>query len=93
MTDSRWTVPQELKRLGFDPTNRDSWQIGWAVRDRWVELTGDLPPKELRTKTNGAGSHCFALYPEWWREGRKLVRDMAGILAIERDRQGDLFKP
>jgi hypothetical protein len=40
-----------------------TWSIGAAVREMYERRFGVPPEKKLRTKTCGAGSHCFAVYP------------------------------
>jgi hypothetical protein len=34
----------------------------------YIKEYGEQPPKENRTKTNGVGVHCFALYPPEWQK-------------------------
>jgi hypothetical protein len=57
------TVIDRIRALGFEATKRQRWEIGARVRDKWVEEHGELPEKQLRTKTSGEGSHCLAVYP------------------------------
>lgn len=57
------TVIERLKERRLTMSKQQRWQLGAAARDRFIELTGRAPRKELRTKTSGAGSHCFAIYP------------------------------
>jgi len=61
------TVMDVFRDLGIEPDNRVSWAVGAAVRDLYEAREGALPPKHLRRKTGGAGSHCFACYPESMR--------------------------
>jgi hypothetical protein len=65
---SEFTVIDILRELHVEPLPAVSWAVGSAVRDRYVELHGDAPMKALRAKTNGPGSHCFAIYPWVFRE-------------------------
>jgi|APGre2960657505_1045072.scaffolds.fasta_scaffold16614_3 hypothetical protein len=59
----RITVIDVMKKLGVEITNELSWSVGADVRALWEESRGREPDKELRAKTSGAGSHCFAVYP------------------------------
>lgn len=63
----RITVIDIMKELGVEITNDLSWSVGADVRALWEESNGREPDKELRTKTSGAGSHCFAVYPASFR--------------------------
>jgi hypothetical protein len=83
------TVVQVMLDIGIEPTNELCWPVGNEVRDVWVLENGRPPFKELRQKTNGHGSHCFAVYPADW-----YFRIRAIILRhnAEAQRQGDLFK-
>ncbi len=63
MSDPRVTVIDRLRALGLEAGKRTRWELGAAVRQAWLHEHGELPVKELRTKSSGAGSHCFALYP------------------------------
>lgn len=60
-----FTVIERLQALGLTATKSERWAIGAAVRQRWLDLKGQLPEKALRSKTAGnGGSHCFAVYPD-----------------------------
>ena len=83
------TIVQVMRDIGIEPTNELCWSVGNEVRDVWELENGRLPFKELRQKTNGPGSHCFAVYPADW-----YFRIRAIILRhqTEAGRQGDLFR-
>lgn len=69
------TVMDVFRDLGIEPDKKVSWSVGAAARDIYEARVGDLPPKRLRRKTSGAGSHCFATYPEWMRgDIERLIR-------------------
>jgi hypothetical protein len=83
------TTIDVFRRLGLNPTKDEAWAVGAAVRDRYQEIFGALPPKGLRPKTRSdAGSHCFALYPP---EFEPLIEQVIGRMKIARDAQRDLF--
>jgi hypothetical protein len=46
------------------------------------------PPKALRPKTSGSGSHCFAVYPP---EMVPLIERIIGEHKAAAARQGSLF--
>lgn len=60
------TVLDVIRDLGLEPEKGLSWTVGNVVREKYKQKTGRLPKKELRPKTNGGGSHCFAVYPDSW---------------------------
>lgn len=76
------TIIDVAKAMGVELTNEQAWGIGAAVRDAYREQHGELPPKHLRPKTKGVGSHCFAIYPESW-----VHRIRAAILTVEANRE------
>ncbi len=88
-----FTVIDLMRDLGFEPEAPLSWEIGAAVRDAYAARFGELPAKGLRPKTHGrGGSHCFATYPDGFRE------EAAGIVAARATEaqataraQGELF--
>lgn len=71
--DGYFTIPQVFADLGFEPNKHETWAAGDRVRMRYVDATGSLPPKDLRQKTNGPGSHCFAIYPPEWRATAEAI--------------------
>ena len=83
------TVIQRLRELKFDATKRQRWEIGAQVRERWRDLhEGELPEKELRRKTCGEGSHCFAVYPKWFL---KEIDSIIERHRLQSQRQQELF--
>jgi len=58
-----FTVIDVIRQLGFEPERKLSWACGDATRNRYIEDYGYPPQKLLRKKTNGLGTHCFAVYP------------------------------
>lgn len=82
------TVVDVFKSLGLEPTPEQTWAVGAAVRALYEERFGHLPHKELRRKTSGSGSHCFAVYPE---EMRPQIQDCIARVNAEKAAQPDLF--
>lgn len=81
------TVVDVCRSLRVEPTPDLTWPVGAIVRERWERIHGSLPPKALRTKTAGGGSHCFAVYPEDWKpEIESVIRQFQTIAT----RQGEL---
>jgi hypothetical protein len=62
------TVVDVIRDMGVEVTNELTWSVGARMREMWRDEHGDLPEKGLRPKTAGPGSHCFAVYPEHWRQ-------------------------
>jgi hypothetical protein len=59
------SMRDRITHLGMDyPDKRMAWSLGSLIRETWIKEHGDLPRKQLDTKTCGTGSHCFAIYPE-----------------------------
>tara|TARA_Y100000310_G_C20369726_1_gene662951 strand:- start:17 stop:313 length:297 start_codon:yes stop_codon:yes gene_type:complete len=67
------TIPAMIAELKLKYTKRLAWAAGNLCRHRWQEMTGTLPTKELRQKTTGEGSHCFAVYPNTFRPEMRRV--------------------
>jgi len=82
------TVISVCRKFGIEPTPNLTWPVGAAIRERYESAFGCLPPKELRTKTSGAGSHCFAIYPDDWED---LILDELLKHRTESARQMSLF--
>jgi hypothetical protein len=79
------TIHEVCDELGVDPTNEQSWSLGSRMAKLHQDVEWCLPPKALRPKRSGKGSHCFAIYPASWRAAiAKAVRDMK----LEEGRQG-----
>jgi hypothetical protein len=82
------TVIDVMRALHLDCAPRVTWAVGALVRDRYAQMTGVLPTKVLRAKTNDPGTHCFAVYPDtMWPEIERIVR----AHVTETTRQGELF--
>ncbi len=93
-TWSDWvSVIDRIRGLGYEPTNDLAWRCGDAVREAWRERTGgELPRKELRRKTAGGGSHCFAVYPPDFRDTiDATIHAIAAELDADAARQESLF--
>jgi len=71
-----FTIIDRIKALGLVATKRERWAIGAAVRQRWFDMFGTLPDKQLRGKTAGnGGSHCLAVYPDFFAsEADPIIR-------------------
>lgn len=82
------TTIQVFASLGIAATNEQTWTVGNRMQRLWVKEHGAQPPKDNRQKTNGPGSHCFALYPPEWRP--RIVAEIARVMTIERS-QLDMF--
>ena len=83
------TVIDVFRSLGIEPTPEATWFVGAAVRDEYFSRVGELPDKDLRTKTEGHGSHCCAIYAaEIWRP---IIEEKIRSFGSEAARQGDLF--
>ena len=82
------TVMDVFRELGVNPDRSTSWSVGAQVASMFKNHTGRQPVKQNRPETSGAGTHCFATYPERWR-----VR-IASVIrqhAVENERQFSLF--
>jgi hypothetical protein len=78
------TVISVFRELGIEPVPAVTWSVGARVRDLYEQRFGREPPKDLRPKTAGGGSHCFAIYPASWRnEIAEIIRQHK----TEQDRQ------
>jgi len=88
-----FTTIQECRYQGALPTQRVAWLIGAKVRDAYVDTYGTLPPKALRQKTTGPGSHCFALYPDEFRPiAARIIRAILVAEAAAVAAQPPLFE-
>lgn len=86
------TVIDRIRSLGLEPDKRLSWPAGIAVRERWELIHGSPPDKALRSKTNGPGTHCFAVYPAWFAAAiDEIVQSLADEVEAEAARQPSLF--
>jgi hypothetical protein len=82
------TVVDVMRDMNVEFTRQLGWQAGNAVRDQWVKRYGSLPPKEMRNKTQQAGRHLVAVYPEAWR---RIIEDVIRYYRGGSARQGRLL--
>jgi hypothetical protein len=82
------TVIDVCRALQVEPDPPLTWSVGNLVRGMWERQYGALPEKDLRRKTAGGGSHCFAIYPYTWRDA---IARVIMLHTTERQRQGELF--
>lgn len=77
-----FTIPEVGRALNIEPNNHLHWEVGAQARAIYEERYGRIPQKVLRSKTTGPGSHCFAVYPEYFRS---VVEQLFLGLASPRD--------
>lgn len=82
------TVIDVARGIDVEMTSREAWSIGAAVRTAYENRTGYLPDKELRQKTAGGGTHCFAVYPA---SMRKEIENIIRAHKPKTSRQGSLL--
>ena len=82
------TVNEVLRSMGGDVDKRTAWRVGQAAAQQWRTETGAWPVKENRTKASGAGSHCFAIYPQ---EYRPAIIEIAKSIGVRPSPQRGLF--
>jgi hypothetical protein len=70
------SMRDRITHLDMDyPDKHVAWSLGSLIRETWLKERGDLPRKQLDTKTCGAGSHCFAIYPEdFWPRMDAIIK-------------------
>lgn len=61
------TIIQVAQSIGVNLDKATAWSIGSEMASVYVNEFGQQPPKELRPKTSGGGTHCFAVYPASWK--------------------------
>lgn len=88
MMDNRITVPQVARLMGVVLDNRTAWAVGSEMAHQYQQEFGENPPKDNRPKTNGGGSHCFALYPAKWE---KKIREVIESHLEQQAKQTDMF--
>lgn len=86
--NNRITVPQVAKAIGVVMDRRTAWSVGSEMATRYQTEFGEQPPKDNRPKTNGHGSHCFALYPQTWEP---IIRAAIEKHIEEADKQQGLW--
>jgi hypothetical protein len=84
----RITVIQVFRALGVEPSPDQSWSVGSRVATAYQRVMNEEPPKELRQKTSGSGSHCLAVYPSSWFDA--IATEVLAVKAAD-DSQQDLF--
>lgn len=73
---SKVTVPDVIRQMGLSVEPKVSWSVGSRIAAEWREQYGSDPDIALRPKTNGGGSHHFAVYPRSWvKRIEKVVRE------------------
>jgi hypothetical protein len=82
------TIIDVCRQMRVEPTKELTWPVGDRVRYIWERRYLASPEKDLRIKTCGAGSHCFAIYPEFMCE---TIRRVIKRQITEQQRQGELF--
>lgn len=82
------TIIDVARSMGVEMSKEVSWEVGTACANKYREIYGTQPMKDLRTKTSGGGTHCFAIYPQTFVPIIKAAIEAAGA---ERDRQESLF--
>jgi len=88
-TSGQTTVREQIDRLGLQYSKDLHWRAGSLCREAWRrEHEGRLPPKQLRRKTLGTGSHMFAIYPASFAPTIQQV--LQGLQAVD-EAQGRLF--
>jgi len=80
-----------LRVLKIEPEKSITWPVGFAIRDRFLEVYERLPDKQLRRKTSGPGGHCLAIYPEtFWDEAVSVARPIVARIEYDSARQYSL---
>jgi hypothetical protein len=82
------TIVQVIREMGIEPSNKLCWAVGDKMQAWYVRNIGSAPHKDNRGKTNGAGSHCFALYQPIFH---KKIQEFVRQVQFEMSRQPDLF--
>lgn len=82
------TVPEVARSMGAVLDSRQAWSVGSAIAAEYHKRCGMQPPKALRPKTSGSGTHCFAVYPPHWGP---IIRRAIEAHLKSSARQPDLF--
>lgn len=82
------TVIEVAESMGLELPKKTAWAVGTAVATAYRSVYGSQPIKNNRPKTNGGGSHCFALYPETFVP---VIKDAIVRAGAEKDRQAKLL--
>ena len=92
MVKTGFTVIDLLRQLRVEPTSKLTWSLGELLREDFKREYDRPPKKDLRPKTSGKGSHCFAVYPDrYYEDALKFVRKRLEHLDTEASRQMPLF--
>lgn len=90
-SDASVTVPGRIRALGLPDANDLAWKAGASVRE-WWEGNGNVMQYDLRRKTNGSGSHMFAVYPsDAAAKVDEIIRRVALELGIGNPNQLGMF--
>jgi hypothetical protein len=81
------TVPQAIKKMGFEPEPDLCWSVGAIIANMYVKA-GNKMNRPLHEKTNGGGTHCIADYPEEWRS---KIEEVVRLHKTKKKDQGELF--
>jgi hypothetical protein len=85
------TVVAVCRSIGIEPESNLMMKVGARVRDLW-QAEGHIQQYDLRGKTNGPGSHQFAIYPPTWHPViADVIRSFAADMAADALAQPDLF--
>ena len=83
------TVVDVMREMGVTLDKRATQAVGVTTREAYRGITGRLPPKDLREKTNAlGGSHCFAIYPMSFKP---VIVAAVDEWSAHATRQGTLF--
>ena len=82
------TVLDVARELGLELDPTQAWSAGARVQEAYTSRFGQLPVKDLRRKTYGPGSHCFAIYPPAFRP---LIENVLRDIGAADSAQGKLF--
>lgn len=86
--DQTVTVIDVARSMGLELSKEIAWEVGTAVANAYRSVYGSQPMKVLRRKTNGGGTHCFAIYPPSFVP---LIQEAISRAGAEKDRQASLF--
>jgi hypothetical protein len=82
------TVIEVAAEMGVELPKKTAWSVGTAVATAYRSVYGAQPIKNNRPKTNGGGSHCFALYPQTFVP---IIQEAIERAGAEKDRQARLL--
>lgn len=83
------TIIDVFRELGIETDKHLTWAAGDIAQYEYAERHERQPIKDNRRKTNGGGSHCFALYPVEWKP--RLIEIVRGVASTP-SAQMDLFR-